>query len=89
MLLLAGPNLHLFQVIGVNEVHKGYDVLAQVLLHPQHAVEVVNNFRQEFPQILYSAIPLKAAKTNLDHEQHVLNCIILSKVLNLHPDVHR
>lgn len=64
-------------------------MLAEILLHPQYTQHVVRYFRKELICILHVAIRLENAGENLDFNDHVEHCIILSRIVKLHPDVKR
>lgn len=66
-----------------------YAILADILLQLQYTDEVVKYFREEFLHILHMAINVDGASFIKDNDQHVLNCVILAKVVELHPDAER
>lgn len=64
-------------------------MLAQIFLQPQFSADVVRNFRKEFLCILHVAIDVKNDGAKGSSNEHVRNCVILARVLRLHPDVKR
>lgn len=64
--------------------------LAHTLLTTKYTQEVISCFCKELLDILSVAIPIsKAASQICSNDNHVVNCVILSKVIEVHPDVHK
>lgn len=66
------------------------DELCNLLLNPDYTLDICECFSQIFLEILYETIPLKSdsVKNSVkSYHQHVLNCILLGKLILIHPDV--
>lgn len=61
--------------------------LAQALLNTQYTAQVIACFRKELLDILSVAIPITETTSQNCFDNHVVNCIILSKVIEAHPDI--
>lgn len=66
-----------------------YTILAEILLQLQYTDEVVKYFREELLHILHIAIDINGISFAKDYDQHILNCVVLAKVVALHPDAER
>lgn len=67
-----------------------YEVLAAIFLQPEYCVDVVHYFRRELLCILHVAIDVgKSGGRKVHGDEHVRNCVILAKIVQLHPDVKR
>lgn len=65
--------------------------MAEIFLQPEYSADIVRYFRRELLCILHVAIDVDmkhGEKVNRGNE-HMRNCIILAKIIRLHPDVKR
>lgn len=87
--MLYKYNLYELQSPSHLSVKSAYTILAEILLQPQYANDIVKYFREELLHVLYIAIPINEAPCIADCDQHIINSIILAKIITLHPDSAR
>nr|XP_022918861.1 midasin [Onthophagus taurus] len=68
-----------------HEINHIKQILVKYLLHPDATIFVAKNFPQDLPDLLTKAINIE--EVQLNNENHIRNCLILSKLLDVHPDV--
>lgn len=64
-----------------------YRVIGEIFLQPEYTADVVRYFRRELLGILHVAID--GGQIRVSEGEHVRNCVILAKIVKLHPDVKR
>lgn len=68
-----------------------YRVVAEIFLQAEYSEDVVRYFRRELLGVLHVAIDLgrNGGQVSVSEGEHIRNCVILAKIIKLHPDVKR